>query len=155
MDEIKICLVIMENTKGILNEIEKVTLDTPSFINAKGIFISTFTTNKSIGELKKFFKDKNRNFLMFEIDVTTSAYHFLNKELENGLFMFADIERDNDDVWSGINILDSKDMNSEITEKSILKMTKEEKENKLNELIDKGIENLSNEEKNILNLLAT
>jgi hypothetical protein len=155
MDEIKICLVIMENTKGILNEIEKVTLDTPSFINAKGIFISTFTTNKSISELKNFFKDKKRNFLMFEIDEATSAYHFLNEKLENGLFMFAEIEKDNNDVWEGVNLLDNKDMDSEITEKSILKMTKEEKDIKLNELIDKGIENLSDGEKNILNLLAT
>ena len=155
MDEIKVCLVIMENTKGILNELEEVTLDTPSFINAKGIFLSTFTTNKSIGELKKFFKFKKRNFLMFEIDEATSAYHFLNEKLEKGLFMFAEIEKDNDDVWAGIDVLDNKDMDSEITEKSILKMTKEEKEVKLNELIDKGIENLSDEEKNILNLLAT
>lgn len=145
----------MENTKGILHELEEVTLDTPSFINAKGIFLSTFTTNKTIGELKKFFKFKKRNFLMFEIDEATSAYHFLNEKLENGLFMFAEIEKDNDDVWDGINVLGNKDMDSEITEKSILKMTKEEKEEKLNELIDKGVENLTDEEKNILNLLAT
>jgi hypothetical protein len=155
MDEIKICLIIMENTKGILHELEEVVIDTPSFINAKGVFITTFTTNRNISELKLFFKSKKRNFLMFEINEATSAYHFLNQRLENGLFMFAEIEKDNDDVWVDIDVLETKNIDSELTENNILKMTKEEKEEKLNELIDKGIENLSDGEKNILNLLVS
>lgn len=155
MDEIKICLVVMENTNGILNELEEITVDTPSFINAKGIFITTFTTKKTIGELRNYFKDKKRNFLMFEINEATSAYHFLNEKLERGLFMFAEIEKDNDDVWAEIDVLGNKIMDSELTEKNILKMTKKEKEEKLNALIDKGVENLSDGEKYILNLLVS
>jgi hypothetical protein len=155
MGEIKICLVIMENTNGILRELEEVTIDVPSFINAKGIFITTFTTNKTISELKKYFKEQKRNFLMFEIDEANSAYHFLNQKLEKGLFMFAEIENDNDDVWEGIDVLDNKNIDSKLTEKNILKMTKKEKDEKLNELIDKGVENLTDDEKHILNLLVS
>lgn len=152
MEEIKVCLIVMGNTKGVIHELDEVAIDTPSFINAEGIFITTFTTDKTINEIKIYFKIKKRNFLMFEINDETSAYHFLNKTLESGIFSF--VENKKDDIFENFEVLKNDEVDSKLTEKSILKMTKEEKENKLNELIDKGIENLSDEEKQILNLLV-
>ena len=155
MYEIKICLVIIGGADGIVGELEKVIIDVPSFIEGRGFFISTFTTNKTICELKNYFKEQKRNFLLFEIDKSKSAYHFLDQEIEKGLFMFSDIEKDNDDVLVNIDILDNKKINPELTKKNILKMTKKQKEDKLNELIDKGVYNLTNEEKYMLNLLVS
>lgn len=85
MNEIKICIFVLENTKGLLSELDKVAIDVPSFINAKGLFIATFTTTKSIDELKQYFIDKGRIFMLFKIDNSTTAFNFFNKKIEMGL----------------------------------------------------------------------
>jgi len=152
MNEIKICIFVLENTKGLLSELDKVAIDVPSFINAKGLFIATFTTTKSIDELKQYFIDKGRIFMLFKIDNSTTAFNFFNKKIEMGLFKLMD---ENDSIDWGIDeFKNDKFFDSELTDINIQKMTKDEKEAKLNELIDKGINNLTEEEKRILNLLV-
>lgn len=170
------CIMVIGDTMGIMNEIVKISETQPSAIDGKGLYIATFISASSPSELTEFFKLDKRNFMLFELNNETSGVNIMKEETHQGLFGFLktfkqenidemtdrlmnDIKLTSDtrDFKSSIKskkISDAKVIKPKLTEKEISEMTKTQKEKILNEMIDNGLEKLSENDKKILELLA-
>ena len=171
------CVVIMGDTKGVFNEIEKVSDDKPNVLDARGIVIATFSSALNIGELTDWFKLSERSFFVFDLDPESSGYNITKKEIHDGLFGFLAIM--NKDVLEkrASNLMDAIEdakiiqENSRkfkknyvevktavrprrLSESEILDMTPREREEIMNKIIDNGIENMTEYDKKIMPLLV-
>lgn len=170
------CILLVGNTKDILNEIRKISEDEPRIINGKGLYIATFISASSPSELTEFFTIDNRNFFLFELDNKTSGYNIIDKHLNDGLFGFLaafkkDVNDMNEKLMEDIRLSSETTSNKfewkststavrgkvkekKITEEDIGKMSKKEREKLFNEMIDNGINNLTENDKKILYFLT-
>ena len=170
------CVIIMGDTKDVFLEIEKVSDDKPNVLDAKGIVIATFSSTLTINELNEWFKLHNRSYFVF--DLSTSGFNITKKEIHDGLFGFLGISNKDildkraSDLMSAIE--DAKiiqenskkvkidkpiDFKTEIRPKrlslsDIESMTNKEKEELMNNIIDKGVKNLTEYDKKLLPLLV-
>lgn len=163
------CIVVLGNTEGALDEIVKVSETNPNFLNAKGVLISTFSSIANPNELTQWFKDNDRNFLIFELDDKTSGFNITKKHIHDGLFGFLkNINLDNMDnefiktVSVNPDYIDVEPktthlrnvFKNKLDPNKIKVMGLAEKQDLLNQLIDFGLENLTEEDKKILPLLV-
>jgi hypothetical protein len=158
------CVVVMGNTVGAKEEIIRVSEIDPHILDARGILIGTFSSIIEVNELKEWFTSRNRSFLLFELNETTSAYNIEKKEIEEGLFGFLkniDVNKMSEEFLKSVVITsETKTTKTEakndnkLNHSDIQKMTQEEKNDLLNELIDIGLENLSEDDKTLLHLLV-
>ena len=163
----------MGDTKNVLSEIEKVSETPPNILDAKGILISTFSSVLKPNELTDWFRLNKRNFLLFDLNPNTSGFNILKKEIHNGLFGFITANADelnlkSYDLTKAIELtsdtkniktnLKGKVVEKTITEKlsdsDIKKMSIPQREKMLNKIMDKGVKNLSEDEKKLLQRLA-
>jgi uncharacterized membrane protein YheB (UPF0754 family) len=155
----------MGETFGALDEIIKISEIKPNFLNAKGVLITTFSSVVEPNELTDYFKLNNRNFLLFDLSVENSGFNFINKSIHEGLFGFLkEMDEINLTIKSEqlIQELTSTTVTNVIKEnnepkvsiRDIDKMSSSDKNELMNKLIDKGIENLSEHDKKILKKLA-
>lgn len=169
------CLVIMGDTKNVLSEIEKVSETPPNLLDAKGILISTFTSVLKPNELTDWFRLNKRNFLLFDLNPNASGFNILKKDIHNGLFGFIianadelklksydltraiELTSDTKNIKANIKSNEDKKRNR-ITEKlsdlDIKNMSILQREEMLNKIMDKGVKNLSENEKKLLQRLA-
>lgn len=82
------CIVVMGDTLGVQAEIQKISETTPNVLDAKGILISTFSSLVELNELKEWFKENKRSFLIFDLDEESSGFNIIKKNVEDGLFGF-------------------------------------------------------------------
>jgi len=168
------CIVLMGETSGCKLEIGKIAEDSPRFLEAKGIVISTFTSIAEVGEITDYFKSLNRNFLIFDTNPETSGYFLTNEGLNDALFghitkeydleledltneLIDDVSSVNEKASSGITSHGSSiEVKTKVKyKKEVLKeMRKEERDNLMNEILDKGVENLTDHDKEILEFLT-
>jgi hypothetical protein len=160
------CIVVMGDTLGVQAEIQKISETTPNVLDAKGILISTFSSLAEPNELTEWFKENKRSFLVFELDQKTSGFNITKKQIHEGLFGWLDKIDTNvmsDEFFKSMSesVIKSKlkPLRKELKinkldEKLINNMSPKERHEKLNELIDNGLENLSEEDKKLLPLLA-
>lgn len=163
-------LIIMGFTEGIFEEIRNISESRPNVLDAEGIVISTFTSNLEPRELKDYFKLNKRNFFVFDLNENNSGFNFENKKINNGLFGFLNnmndeaLKQKTDDLIQEISstTVTNKSLKGKKKKSSenfkledIDKMTSTDKNNLMNKLIDKGIENLSVYDKKMLDKLAS
>ena len=171
------CVIIMGDTKGVFNEIEKVSDDKPNVLDARGIVIATFSSALTTKELTDWFKLNQRSFFVFDLDPETSGYQITKKEIHDGLFGFlatmdkdvlkkrasnlmdaiedAKIIQENSKKYK-FSSVDVKTVTRprRFTESEILDMTPREREAIMNKIIDNGIENMTEYDKKIMPLLV-
>jgi len=165
------CIVVMGNTSGVQSEIAKICEGDPNVLDAKGILIATFTSFAEPNELTAWFTENNRNFLIFDLDKENSGFNITKKEIHDGLFGFLKLVNTsemNDNFLKTVSLSsDTKETkstkkstrnsvknNNKLDLKNIEKMSSSEKQDLLNELIDSGLDNLTEEDKKLLPLLA-
>lgn len=172
------CIVIMGNTAGVLEEIEKISDTKPNILDAKGIVIATFVSFVEVKDISAWFTLNNRSFLVFELDEKTSSFLITKEEIHKGLFGFLGEFNNNkldDKTFEFLNVMTNSEMNNfsnalnkkkskaedaEIIEEDVLtesdidKMTKKEKEDLINEIIENGVDKLTENDKKILKLLS-
>ena len=78
----------MGDTKGVLNEITKISETKPNVLDAKGVLIATFSSIAEPNELTEWFTENNRNFLIFDLNKKSSGFNITKKEIHEGLFGF-------------------------------------------------------------------
>lgn len=158
------CIVVMGETKGALDEITKISETKPNVLDAKGILIATFSSIAEPSELTEWFIENNRSFLIFDLDKKSSGFNITKKEIHEGLFGFLkDINVDE----MGKNFIKTIDvyvepksrpiqdsLKNKLDPKKIEEMGPSEKQELLNQLIDSGLENLTEQDKKLLPLLA-
>ena len=169
------CVIIMGNTEGVFKEIEKISDTKPNILDAKGIVIATFTTFVDVKEISAWFTLNNRSFLVFELNPDSSGFLITKKDVHEGLFGFlgqTTEEHLDSKTFEFLRAMTSPDKpiknkiteevqdaaiveeEKELTETDIQKMTKSEKEELMNQIMDNGVENLTENDKKILPLLA-
>jgi hypothetical protein len=165
------CLVLLGkfNKDSAVDELAKISEIKVNYIYTTGVFMSTFSTILTPNEMKNILKLCKNNFFMFELNDNVSAFNLTDKQIEEGLFGYLktinlnkmDEDFINDIINDENNIINEViNNNNNITPdeiasiKNIDAMTKEEKEDLLNTIIEKGVENLTDDDKYLLNLLA-
>ena len=171
------CIVIMGETKGVFTEIEKISETAPNVLDAKGILIATFCSSVEPNELTDWFRLNKRNFLLFDLDPKSSGFNILKKEIHNGLFGFlktinaTDLDLKSAELIRAIELTSNTRTNQSTTapkvkesrkssiEKTLSasdveKMSQKERDEMLNRVMDKGVKNLTEEEKKLLTLLV-
>jgi hypothetical protein len=161
----------MGDTLGSQEEIIKVSEIKPNVLDAKGILIATFSSIIEPSELTEWFTSRNRSFLLFDLNETSSGFNITKKEIHEGLFGFLknlNVDQLNEDFLRSIQLssetkvtkAENKKTQKEAKNKNLLdkakieKMSNHEKDELLNQLIDNGLEKLSEHDKTLLYLLA-
>jgi len=161
------CIILMANTLGGLDEINRVSKTIHGFIDAKGVLMVTFTTNISLDNLKTFFQDKNRNFFIFDLDEKSSAVSLVSNTKHDTLFGFLSSTNKFERSLDIDSFIINSDKNIEVKEAEVItsklnklnkneieEMSPSDKQKKLDELIEFGLEKLSEHDKNLLRLLC-
>jgi hypothetical protein len=154
------CIVVIGNTNGVEAEITKVSETTPNFFNAKGLFIGTFSSFMEPNEITEWFIECGRNFMVFDLDEKNSGFNITNKTIHNGLFGFIktlNVEEITDSFMESVgeyNFDKTKMDSNKLDIEKIKKMGVSEREELLNNLIEFGLENLSENDKKLLPLLV-
>lgn len=162
------CLVVIGDTKAVYPEVDKVSEGKPNFLDGKGMIISTFTSFMEPTELTDYFTYNNRNFLLFDLNKENSGFFITKKEIHESLFGFLNdmneevLQNKSEDflnVLKGDRVVssgktESNTIKCSISIEQIEKMTKTEKDELLNKFIESGLENLTEEDKKILDLLV-
>jgi len=164
------CIVVMGDTKNVLPEIVKISETKPNILDSKGILIATFSSIASPREISDYFKLNGRNFLVFDLNEENSGAFISKKEINDGLFGF--LKEFNDEVLKQkteelMTTIDLEMTSTTVSSKTrklrtefqvsieqIEQMSPKEKNDLMNKLIDKGVENLSEYDKKILNKLS-
>ncbi len=155
---IKYCIVIMKDTTGVIDEIKRISETTPNILDAKGIVIATFTSAIEPKELNDWFVGNGFNFLFFELNTESCGFNIINKRLHDGLFGFLEDDLEDKEV-KFLDLISSAVENtisakSNLTEAEINSMSEHEKRELCDKMLDKGIENLSEDDKKLLQLLV-
>lgn len=164
------CMVVMGETKEVIPEITKIAETTPHILDAKGILIATFSSVVEPRELTDYFKLNGRNFILFDLNSDNSGYHIIKDEINEGLFGFLkDMNEEN--LKQKTNSLIQEISSTTVTNRAkkvgkprIVKeeyslaevdnMSPRDKNDLMNKLIDKGVENLSEYDKKLLSKLS-
>lgn len=176
------CAVFFNPTTGLDLEVSKVSESKLRVIPGKNISIFTFTSLIEVAILSDYFKSFNRNFLLFELNDEVSAFNFNNKKKEEDLFGFLNNENINKNFESLSNMLlddfikqtldtESEQTNTSFSGNQIFnifknseddnrifdineKMTSREINDEIDKIIDKGVKNLTDNDKKLLEKLS-
>jgi hypothetical protein len=158
----------------VIEEIKKFSETPTNSIDTGGIMIATFTSVLEPNEIGDLFTSLELNNFVFDLDNKSSYVHMNNPMLKEGLFGLVNNVNNQDlDNMTSRLIRDismssttknnptppkapkvAKKKNNQPSEEDIEKMSVKEKENLLNQYIDNGLENLTDSDKKIIELLA-
>lgn len=159
------CIVVLGDTKGVKAEIEKISETELNTMDGGGLFIATFSSLSEPNELREWFIENKRNFLVFDLNEESSGVNFTDNFIHNGLFGFLEttdiklLDKKFKDVIesSGSTIqtmVGTTAPQNKLAKAKIMKMGVAEKKELLDELIDFGLEKLTDHDKELLPLLA-
>lgn len=171
------CILVMGaiDNDGIKLEIEKITDSKINLLDARGILIATFTSGVSPKELSDWFKLNKRNFFLFDLDEENSGFNILKKDISDGLFGFLNEMNDKilderaAEFLKDIKVSEPIDIKGysrplrtsirkevkpkQLTKEEVQKMTIKEKQELQDKIIDNGVENMTEYDKEILSFL--
>jgi len=163
------CIVFIGDVNGVRPEVLKIA-EEGKFLGEKGMTISTFISVAEPAELSDYFKSLNRNFLLFDLNEDYSRVNLLDKTKHDELFKIVDkhtnktLEEMSNELIDEINETlnkssftgDSKpyDMGEPLFSEIIMPKTRKEKidleslskkqkEEIINDILDKGYDNLN------------
>lgn len=159
------CLVIMGDKENVYSDIIKISESRPNYLNAKGIAIITFTSIMDVEEITELFKSSEKNFLLFNLNKSNSGFNFIKPEIHEGLFGFINKDRDEfltekskllqQEIEFTSGSTTSKINEPQLSIDDIPKLTLEEKDFWINSIMDKGVNNLSDYDKKLLDNLSS
>jgi len=160
------CMVILGNTNGCEKEVKNISEATPSIVKMKNVAICTFITIMNTFELNGYFKSFGRNFFLFELNPSTSCYNINNTHTYARLFSEFENQDDlqmeelssrlNDEInYKCGDINPKKDFDEPETLIDYFKeLSKSDKEEFINDILDKGIKNMTDDDKKIMEMFS-
>ena len=132
----------------------------------KNVAICTFITVARVVELKSYFNSFNRNFFLFELNPTTSCYNINN--MDTYARLFAEFENQDDLQMEELSGILNDEINYKCGETKINKdfdepetlidyfkeLSKPDKEDFINEILDKGVKNMTDDDKKIMEVFS-
>lgn len=160
------CVVIMGDTKNYAFDIKKISETEPNVLDAVGIVIATFTSSLEPQEVTDWFILRNLSFLVFDLDEKNSGFNITKEIVHNKLFGFLNKPNNLDEEsrkflravqmtsdTKNNKIVIKEDKRKKLSKEDIKKMSQVEKEKLQDQIIDKGVENISEDDKLILGFL--
>lgn len=142
MDNKHYFIAALGQINGIKDDLLIIASNQPKYIDSKNVLLCTFTSFLGINEMIEIIdKKEGRVYFISEVNDSTFSYFIPNSDHEDLLFGEYFKSQGQEDVEEEIEDIEHEviDENVEKTTMSIL------------ELIDKGYENLTDEEKEFLN----
>ena len=162
------CIVFIGDVIGVQKEVRKIAEES-KFLGKKGMTIATFVSVAEPAELSDYFKSFDRNFLLFDLNEDYSRVNLLDETKHKELFKIVNkhtdktLEEMSDNLIDEINetlnktsftgysasdIGDSlfSEMITPKTKKNkvdLKSLSKKEKEEIINNILDKGYDNLN------------
>jgi hypothetical protein len=152
------CLILLGrlDKEATIEELSKISEIKINYIHGGGVFIATFASILTPNEMKNILKTCKGNFFIFELNDNVSTFNLNNEEIQNGLFGFLktiNLNRmDEDFINDVITFEDNKFNNEKII--NVDNLTIDEKEELFNKIIEKGADKLTDDDKDLLALLA-
>ena len=149
------CIVVLSRISGVSDEIQKISDgEIRHTSGGAGIYIATFTSMLNTQDLTDFFRDNGRLFVLSEVEGNVFGANMGN--LHDKLFgPTEDLDDLTEKMISGIKFVsgatETKTFNTTI---DVTTLTVSERNELMNELFDKGLENLTNTEKETLNKIS-
>lgn len=149
------CALILGKTQNALSEIEHISEIPVNFLDANGVFIATFASILEPNEIKEFLIGNKRNFFVFDLDSENSAVNIMKDNINKTLFSFLD-DPNNKELSRKFSdmVIEQNDKVNKLNPKLIEKLSPAEKQKILDELLDIGVENLTENDRKLLPLLA-
>jgi hypothetical protein len=169
------CIIVLGKTSGCVTEISEVAEGKINLLPAKGITIATFKTVFNVMELDDYFKSLGRNFFVFELNPETSGYNINNADVSENLFghpnkdINLELEQMSNKIIEEIKstsntrpisgssknfTIEDNKTESELATEFYEGLSSKEKQKLMDAIIDKGVDNLTNQDKEILEILA-
>lgn len=164
------CIVALGEINGIMNIISRVSETKVRKLEQKGVLICTFSSVLEPNELKELIGSEDKTFFIFEIGTDSTSYQIGRKDIHNQLFGY--IESGGEEVIKFMtnklisDINETIDKMTDVTNNGtqfekeddniidVTKLTKIQKQKKIDILLDKGLNNLNTKEKKLLDLLT-
>jgi hypothetical protein len=160
------CMVILGNIDGCENEVKYISESVPSIVKMKNVAICTFITVAKTIELKTYFNSFGRNFFLFELNPNTSCYNINNMDTYARLFSEFENQDDlqmeelssrlNDEInYKCGDTKTKKDFDEPETLIDYFKeLSKPDKEDFINDILDKGVKNMTDDDKKIMEFFS-
>jgi hypothetical protein len=154
------CIAVVDNVNGIKEEISRISESVVKYVDGKGLIIATFSSAALVTELKEYFRENNRSFLLFELGEDNYGVNFTKRNIHDHLFSGLDNSAISHsftmDKWEDKSTT-ATTTTSTVTTKSKpagLKISDDEIKLAIDSLLDKGLSNLSSIEKKKLASLS-
>jgi len=187
------CVVFFTPIDGCTDEILNISISTPRVMKGKGIIMLTFSSTIDIETITDYLTENNRNFLLFDLDKSSSGFNFTDKQKQREFFGFISNNNDYsefehytndllDDLVKSVFIDDANKeitpswlygddkntVSSGLTSNAVINsgnqkedfnidletLSKEERNNLVNSIIDKGLDKLTDLDKDILEKIS-
>jgi hypothetical protein len=150
------CIAVLGNTKNVKSEIKNISEGDVRYADGTGLLLCTFQSVATAGELTEYFQSNNRSFLLFELGKDNYGAFLAKENLHNQLFGHMK-ENGHDIVSLMTDKIMSDIMKTNIAEPEFVldvdKMSDDEITETLNNILDKGYDNLTDDDKIILEKL--
>jgi hypothetical protein len=160
MKDRKYCIVVMDNTSKVEEDLGIITTEPLNVINNKKntVTIATFKTPLSPFKIKKALNVGNkRSFFIFEMDPKSCSVHIDEEHLQE--FLFGDLDIDSEVLIEEENREFLEEYNTSglpyrYDEDALLILNEEERELLIDRLLN-NVKNLTNNQKKALSFLAS
>lgn len=144
---------------GLEKEIGKVSEIRPNILSGGDIIVTTFISAMEPDEIKEYFRQSNRSFIIFDLDQDGTGFHLAVPQFMYKLYsgiMSIDLDEMNRHMYAQMRTVENYNINDEsIEDADIIEehafhddeiidfsgWSKSDKEDYLNEIIDKGPSN--------------
>lgn len=135
------CIIAFSNIELVVYDIIKLAENVPNVLCTGDLLMSTFSSALKTGEITDYFKLSNVDFVLFDLDDKNSGYNVMDSKVREHLFGFLTRKE----------IKKQENNNEKINLKTL---TQKEKTELLNSILDKGVNNLSKSDKELLDKLV-
>lgn len=157
------CIIAFENIEEIREELSKISEIDVNCLGDEGITICTFSSIADVGEIEELLRLYDGSFFVFELDKDTAGWHISDEAQYNHLFGSMNVEMKekkmehvqkkkkrgaNEYAFSGDSIFD-------IDENDVIEYYEgEDNRDLINKILDKGADQLTDKDKELLKYLT-
>ena len=171
------CIIALVNIEGLREDLVMISESNVNIFAPTGdaLFIATFSSLMEPQDISELFKSNGRNFFLFDMDSSVSGFNITKQDIHKTLFGFLsqydesnlnnltnkflnEVQRTSTDIplYHASSVTTTQlTLNSEIiSDEDLINMTATEKENLMNSILEKGSNNLTKSDKNLLEKLS-
>ena len=155
------CIVVLDNTQNIENDLGFIATEPINIINGgknNTVSVATFKSSLSPARIKKVLNIGNRRtFFVFELNAQTCSTHIDDEDLHDFLFRDLDVQSESiieDETREFLEEYDSTKLPYKYDEEALRNLNEAERELLIDKLLS-NVKNLTNNQKKTLSFLAS